>query len=30
MNIKYTECQTSDSPIDYNCKIARQKTALTD
>jgi len=27
---KYTECQTNDSPIEYNCKISRQKTALTD
>ena len=27
---KYTECQTNNSPIEYNCKISRQKTALTD
>jgi len=26
----YTECQANDSPIEYNCKISRQKTALTD
>jgi len=27
---KYTKCQTNDSPVEYNCKISRQKTALTD
>jgi len=27
---QYTECQTNDSPIEYNCKISRHKTALTD
>jgi len=26
---KNTECQTNDSPIEYNCKISTQKTALT-
>jgi len=25
--MKYTECQTNDSPIEYNSKISRQKTA---
>jgi len=27
---KYTECPSNDSPIEYNCKISWQKTALTD
>jgi len=27
---KHAECQTNDSPIEYNCKIIRQKTALAD
>ena len=27
---QYTECQTNDSPVEYNCKISRQKIALTD
>ena len=27
---KYTECQTNDSPIEYSCRISRQKTALAD
>jgi len=26
---QYTECQTNDSPVEYNCKISRHKTALT-
>jgi len=24
------KCQTNDNPTEYNCKISRQKTALTD
>jgi len=27
---KIHKCQTNDSPVEYNCKISRQKTALTD
>jgi len=26
----YTQYQTNGSPIEYNCKISRQKTALVD
>jgi len=27
---KIHKCQKNDSPVEYNCKISRQKTALTD
>ena len=27
---KIHKCQTNDSPVEYSCKISRQKTALTD
>jgi len=27
---KIHKCQKNDSPVKYNCKILRQKTALTD
>ena len=27
---KIHKCQTNDSPVEYSCRISRQKTALTE